>query len=175
MTTDYSENTLIEQPAIALFDQLGYETSNCFNEQFGGSVPTLGRETTAEVILRPRLRPAMERLNPGAVSGVIDKSIDELARDRGAMSPAQANRDVYRLLKDGVKVTYQDEDGSEAVETVRVIDWDHPENNDFFLASQFWVSGDLYKRRCDLVGFVNGLPLLFVELKKSHGKVEHAY
>ena len=91
------------------------------------------------------------------------------------MSLAQANRDVYRLLKEGVKVTFQDDDGGEAVETVRVIDWDHPENNDFFLASQFWVSGDLYKRRCDLVGFVNGLPLLFVELKKSHGKVEHAY
>jgi len=173
--TDYSENALVEQPAVALFTRLGYETANCFHEQVGGSAPTHGRETTADVILRPRLRAALEKLNPGVGRAVLDGAIEDLSRDRGAKSLAQSNRDVYRLLKDGVKVTYQDDDGGEAVETVRVIDWDHPENNEFFLASQFWVSGDLYKRRCDLVGFVNGLPLLFVELKKSHGKVEHAY
>ena len=173
--TDYSEIALVEQPAIALFAHLDYETVNCFHEQVGGSAPTHGRETTADVILTPRLRAALERLNPGVECAVIDGAIEELSRDRGAMTLAQANRDVYRLLKEGVKVRYQDYDGSEAIETVRVIDWEHPENNEFFLASQFWVSGDLYKRRCDLVGFVNGLPLLFVELKKSHGKVEHAY
>ena len=77
---DYSEDSLVEQPAIALFARLGYETANCFNEQFGGSTPTLERETTADVILRPRLRDALERLNPGAVRGVIDKSIDERSR-----------------------------------------------------------------------------------------------
>ena len=172
LPTDYSENTLVEQPAIALFASLEYQTANCFNEQVGGSATTLGRETTADVILMPRLRAALQKLNPGMGRTVIDGAIEELTRDRGAMSPAQANRDVYRLLKDGVKVTYQDDDGGESVETVRVIDWDYPENNDWFLASQFWVSGDLYRRRCDLVGFVNGLPLLFVELKKKHAPPE---
>ncbi len=63
----------------------------------------------------------------------------------------------------------------EELETVRVIDWEKPENNDFFLASQFWISGDMYKRRTDLVGFVNGIPLLFVELKASHRNVKNAY
>jgi type I restriction enzyme R subunit len=175
MSSDYSENALVELPAIALFTRMGYETTNCFNEQMGGSASTLGRETTVDVILTPRLRAALEKLNPDVGQEVIDGAIEELARDRGAMSLAHANRDVYKLLKDGVKVTYQDDEGGEAVETVRVIDWDDPDNNDWFLASQFWVSGDLYKRRCDLVGFVNGLPLLLVELKKSHGKIEHAY
>jgi type I restriction enzyme R subunit len=175
MNGDYSESELVEQPAIALFARLGFQTANCFHEQVGGSVSTLGRETTAEVILTHRLRAALEKLNPGIGREVIEGAIQELARDRGAMSLAHANQDVYTLLKNGVKVTYQDDEGGEAVETVRVIDWDHPENNDWFLASQFWVSGDLYKRRCDLVGFVNGLPLLLVELKKSHGKIEHAY
>ncbi|MCD4768185.1 MAG: type I restriction endonuclease subunit R, partial [Methanosarcinales archaeon] len=61
------------------------------------------------------------------------------------------------------------------VETVQVIDWNEPLNNNFFLASQFWVSGDMYKRRADLVGFVNGLPLVFIELKASHRRLEHAY
>ena len=131
MSGDYSENTLVEQPAIALFAQLGYETANCFQEQVGGSASTLGRETTADVILIFRLRVALEKLNPGVERAVIDGAIEELGRDRGAMTLAQANRDVYRLLKEGVKVTYQDDDGGEADETVRVIDWDHPENNDF--------------------------------------------
>jgi type I restriction enzyme, R subunit len=87
---------------------------------------------------------------------------------------AQANREVYKLLKDGVKVAFENDDGEDTDETVRIIDWNNPENNDFFLASQFWVAGSIYKRRTDLVGFVNGLPLIFIELKKCHGKIEHA-
>ena len=65
--------------------------------------------------------------------------------------------------------------GDEETVTVRVIDWDNPDRNDFFLASQFWVSGEIYKRRADLVGFVNGLPLVFIELKASHRRLEHAF
>jgi type I restriction enzyme R subunit len=93
------------------------------------------------------------------------------------MSPAHANREVYQLLKSGVKVTVKgsDDGEQETVETVRVIDWKEPARNDFFLASQFWVAGEMYTRRADLVGFVNGLPLLFVELKASHRALHNAY
>ena len=93
------------------------------------------------------------------------------------LSPARANQEVYKLLKDGVKVTYKrdDDDEEEAVETVKLIDWNEPDNNDFFLASQFWISGDYGKKRADLVGFVNGIPLVFIELKASHKKLELAY
>lgn len=175
MNTDYSENALVELPAIALFEELGYAAANCFYEKVGGATPTLGRDTTGEVILWPRLQAALEKLNPDVAKSAIDLAIEELAKDRSAMGLAHANRDVYRLLKDGVKVSFQNEEGEVVDETIRVIDWNEPENNDFFLASQFWVSGDIYKRRADLVGFVNGLPLLFVELKKSHGRLEHAY
>lgn len=174
-STDYSENALVELPAIALFEELGYPSANCFYEKVGGSNSTLGRETTSDVILWPRLKAALHKLNPGIASDAVQLAMDELARDRSAMSLAQANREVYKLLKDGVKVSLQNDEGEEVDETVRVIDWNEPGNNDFFLASQFWVSGNIYKRRADLVGFVNGLPLLFIELKKSHGKLEHAY
>lgn len=176
-STDYSEDALVEQPTIALFCQLGYETANCFYEKVGSSGSTLGRETTEQVILFAKLRSALVKLNPDLDSTAIDLSIDELAKDRNAMSPAQANREVYKLLKDGVKVAFQKEDGEETDETVRVIDWANPENNDFFFASQFWISSPngIYKRRADLIAFVNGLPLVFIELKKSHGKIEHAY
>ena len=175
MSTDFSEDTLVEQPAIALFDELDYATANCFYEKVGTSGSTLGRETTEEVILIPKLRSALEKLNPKLDGEAINLAIEELARDRSAMSLVQANREVYKLLKDGVKVTFQNDEGEDTDETVRVIDWNDPTNNDFFLASQFWVSGSIYKRRTDLLGFVNGLPLIFIELKKSHGKIEHAY
>ena len=174
-STDYSEDALVEQPAIALFEELDYATANCFHEKVGGPTATLGRETTSDVILWPRLRAALEKLNPGIASDAIDLAMDELARDRGAMGLASANRDIYKLLKDGVKISFQNDQGEETDETVRVIDWNNPAHNDFFLASQFWVSGNIYKRRGDLIGFVNGLPLLFIELKKSHGKLEHAF
>jgi type I restriction enzyme, R subunit len=173
--TDFSENALVEQPAIALFGELGYSTANCFNEQVGSTNATLGRETTADVVLLPRLRAALQKLNPGIAEEAIGLAIEELTKDRSAMSLAHANREVYKLLKEGVRVSFQGVEGNEANETLRVIDWNEPKNNDFFLASQFWISGNIYKRRGDLVGFVNGLPLIFVELKKSHGRLEHAY
>jgi type I restriction enzyme R subunit len=98
------------------------------------------------------------------------------------MSAARANQAVYKLLKDGVPVRYRrsvddsgDEDAEETVENVRVVDWNDPSQNDFLLASQFWVSGDYGRKRADLVGFVNGVPLVFVELKASHKKLELAY
>ena len=69
---DYSENALVEQPAIALFARLGYETANCFHEEVGGTVSMLGRATTADVILTPRLRAALEKLNPSVRRAVID-------------------------------------------------------------------------------------------------------
>ncbi len=172
---DYSENALVEQPAIALFEELGWPSANCFYEKVGTTNSTLGRETTNDVILWPRLRAAIKKLNPGIANDAVQLAMDELAKDRSAMSLAHANREIYKLLKDGVRVSFQNDDGEETDETVRVIDWNDADNNDYFLASQFWVSGNIYKRRADLVGFVNGLPLLFIELKKSHGKLEHAY
>jgi type I restriction enzyme R subunit len=174
MPADYSEDSLIEQPAIALFAQLGWQTANCFHERFGAN-GTLGRETAHDVVLRPRLRWALQVLNPGVAERVIELAVETLAQEWSALSPAQANREVYGLLKDGVPVSYRDDNGEEALQTVRVIDWQQPERNDFFLASQFWVAGDMYRRRADLVGFVNGLPLVLVELKAVHRRLEDAY
>src|SRR5579883_665089 len=171
---NYSENTLVEQPAIALFKQLGYETLNAFYEQPGaGSV--LGRETSQEVILIPRLRAALQKLNPGLGEEAIRQAIEELVRDRSALNPVQANREVYLMLKDGVKVRFRNEANEEIEEKVKVIDWNKPCNNDFLLVSQMWISGDIYQRRPDLIGFVNGLPLVLIELKAAHKRLEHAF
>jgi type I restriction enzyme R subunit len=171
-----SEDAAVEQPTIALFAELGWETLNCYHEPFG-PLSLLGRETMAEVVLPNRLRKAVEKLNPGMSPVAIEIALDEIRKDRSAMSPARANQVVYQLLKNGVKVTYKgnDDDDEEKVETVRLIDWIEPDNNDFFLASQLWISGDYGKKRADLVGFINGIPLVFIELKASHKKLELAY
>ena len=111
--SDYSEDTLVEQPAIALFQELGWATANCFYEfdQPGGS--RLGRENKGQGVLESRLRPVLERLNPGLPAMAYQQAIEEITRDRSIMSPAQANRDVYKLLKDGVKVKAPDSSGVE--------------------------------------------------------------
>jgi type I restriction enzyme R subunit len=172
-TQKFSENTL-ERNAIELLTQLGWETANCYQEKFGHH-GTLGRETPADVILTERLHAALRQLNPGQ-HDAIDLAVEELLRDRATMSPVEANREVYELLKDGAKVKMRSSDGSEEiVDTVRFIDWDKPSKNHLFLASQFRISGDMYNRRADLVGFVNGIPLIFFELKASHKRLENAY
>src|SRR5689334_5937570 len=106
----------------------------------------------------------------------IELALDEVVKDRSALSAARANQAVYRLLKDGVKVRLKPADKEEeSVETVKLIDWTDPANNDFLLASQLWISGDYGRKRADLVAFVNGIPLVFIELKASHKKLELAF
>lgn len=168
-----SESAL-EQETIALFAELGYTTANCYHENWGEN-GTLGRETSAEVVLIPKLRSALEKINPDIPPEAIALAIEELTRDRSTLSSANANREIYKLLKDGVKVKFRNSDDEETIETVKVIDWNQPENNDFFLASQFWISGELGNKRADLVGFINGLPLVFIELKAHLKRLELAY
>lgn len=161
--SEYSEDNLVEQPAISLFAELGWQAASCFYETYGPG-GTLGRETTNEVVLVPKLRAALEKLNSELPQEAIGQAIEELTRNRGTVTAVNANREIYKLLKDGVPVRFQGPDGKEeTTERVRVVDWNKPANNDFFLASQLWISGEIYKRRTDLVGFVNGLPLVFVK------------
>ena len=166
---DYSEDKLVEQPAIGLFSALGWQTVSAQGETFGtgGTGGTLGRETKSEVVLVERLRAALCQFNPALPPEAINNAVDELTRDRSAMSLEAANRAVYGLLKDGITVSIPDlEHGGQKTKRLRVVDWAQPENNDFLLVSQLTVVGNLYTCRPDLVGFVNGLPWVVIELKK---------
>ena len=171
----YTEDALVEQPAIKLLAELGWKTVNAFNEVFGGA-SRLGRETKSEVILTTRLRPVLVRLNPDAPADAIEQAVDELTRDRSRMSMVAANQEIYHLLKNGVRTTVIDPESNEGIpEMVRVIDWENPTNNDFLLCSQFSVTGEMHTRRPDLIGFINGLPLVFIELKATHIHLKAAY
>ncbi|MDP1647210.1 MAG: type I restriction endonuclease subunit R [Rubrivivax sp.] len=130
---------------------------------------------SGQVILSRRLRAALVALNPGLPADAYAQAIEQLAQDRSKQIAVNANRDFYRLLKDGVKVKVPDEHGGHSTETLRVIDWATPAKNEFFLAAQMWVAGDMYRRRCDLLGFVNGLPLVFIELKKPAVPLKSAF
>jgi type I restriction enzyme R subunit len=173
---DYTEETLVEKPAAALLDELGWATVNAFHEDFGEE-GTLGRETRSEVVLRPRLRSALRDLNPDLPDEALRLTEDELTRDRtGTLSLVQANQEIYDLLRGGVSVTYQEPGEGEVTRTVQVIDWREPrEGNDFLAVRQLWVTGEMHTRRPDLVGFVNGLPLLLAEFKAPQRRARDAY
>jgi type I restriction enzyme R subunit len=170
----YSEDALVEQPAIELLAGLGWQTIGAFDEVFGEG-GTLGRDNMGEVVLLRHLLPALKKLNPKAPAEGIDAAVNELTRDRSVMSLAVANREVYSLLKNGVKVEVRNPEGELMPERIRVIDWDTPTNNHFLLVNQLWVTGDVYKRRPDLVGFINGLPLVVAEFKAVTERVEAAF
>ena len=173
--SDYTEELLVEQPAIELFAKLDWATASASEESLGPT-GTLGRETRSEVVLVPKLRVALERLNPALPSDAINSAIDELTHDRSAMSLAAANRDVWDLLRDGITVFVADQErGGQKTERVRVVDWDNPQANDFLLVSQMTITGELYTCRPDLIGFVNGLPFVVIELKKPGVSARQAF
>ena len=106
-THAYTEDQLVEQPAIGRFADLGWKTVSAMEENLGAN-GTLGRETKADVVLPSRLRAALVRLNPGLSAEAINSAIDAIARDRSAMLLEAANREVYQLLKDGITASVPD-------------------------------------------------------------------
>lgn len=174
----FSEDALVEKPAVALLESLGYEVADGFNELLGEEhlgAGGLGRDDQSQVILHHRLRPKLVELNPEIPPSALEQAIDEVTLDRSSMEPTRANRAVWELLRDGAKVTFTNDAGERVTETVRYVDWWDSDHNDHLAVTQFWVVGPLHKRRCDIVCFVNGIPLVLFELKASHKNVEQAY
>lgn len=170
----YTEGASVEIPAIELFTKLQWGHINAYREKLGTG-GTLGRASEKEVFLLPRLRAALQRLNPDAPVEAVDQALGSITKDRSALYHARANREIHALLRDRVPVTSRKADGSRHTERLTVIDWDNPDNNEFLLVSQLWIKSDLYRRRTDLLGFVNGVPLVFIELKAAHRYLRHAY
>lgn len=177
MSSGYTEDELVEQPAIEEFQKLGWDFINAYHEELATpeSSGTLGRQTRGEVVLSSILSDKLTTFNPDIPSEQIEVAIKELSRDRSSMQPIRANKEIYQLMRDGVDVEFRDKDGAMRQETIRVIDWKHPENNSYLLVSQLWVSGDYGNKRPDLVAFVNGLPVLLFELKKPARPVREAF
>lgn len=172
--TGFSEDGLVEKPAIELFERLGWSHHCLFEEAFDANGSKF-RDTRRDPYLTKPLRAALARLNPGLPQDALDLAFDTLTQDRAAMVPIAANREVLELVRDGIDVEYRDADGTMAKERIRVVDWRDLTANEFTLISQVWIAGELHTRRTDLIGFVNGVPLLFIELKAGHKRVDDAY
>ena len=165
MLNPNSEDQPVELPITQTLETLGWQHHNGLDE-FEDGQSHLGRENKSEVVLKDRLRLAMETLNPKIPPLAIDTAIEELTQHHTNPNIMEANRQIHQMLKDGIKVTVRDpETNTETIQTVNVVNWSQPEQNDLLLVSQFWVSGDLYSRCPNGVGFVNGLPLLLFEFK----------
>lgn len=168
----FDETTSVENPSIQMFTNMGWTSKDLMNETFG-QAGSLKREDSGEVVILSKLRPALRKLNPNASIEDIEDAILELTRDRTILSSIKANKDIYTLLKDGFIPQQGDRD--ESPDRINYIDWNNPGQNDFFLASQMWISGELHSRRPDLIGFVNGIPLVLVELKNPGINVKDAF
>ena len=169
-----TEDELVEQPALRLLSQLGWEVASTFDEVLG-TAGTLGRDSQSEPVLGHRLRDALRTLNPGFPETALEAAAARLVEDRSVMDRVRANREVYDLLRVGARVETTGSDGERRTVTVRFVDWNKADANDWLAVSQFWIAGDMYKRRADVVLFVNGIPLVFIELKVSHKNVRSAY
>jgi type I restriction enzyme R subunit len=172
----YDEDTLVQATtAEYLRDQLQWESVYAYNTETFGKEGTLGRKDDTEVILTRYLGEALVKLNPGLPQEAYQAAIREITQATVSQLPLQANREKYNLVRDGVLVPYRDESGTLKRGRLRVFDFENPEENHFLCVRELWIKGSLYRRRADIVGFVNGLPLLFMELKNIHRDLRRAY
>jgi type I restriction enzyme R subunit len=172
----YTEDTLVQQTTAEYLEQeLGWESVYAYNNEDFGPDSLLGRESDREVVLTRTLRAMIEGLNPGLPATAYDDAVRQIVTVSASQTMAANNREKYELIKDGVQVTFRNVKGERMRQRLRVFDFDVPENNHFLCVRELWVRGDLYRRRADIVGFVNGLPLLFMELKNVSKDIRAAY
>ena len=166
----------IERGLLALLHaEYGYELLNCFTADPDDLADGSGRGDKRDVILAARLQTAARRLNPTVPDAALDEALEQVTRSRRAMALAAANRELDALIRDGIPVTFSNAQGRTEHARVRVIDFNSAQANDFLAVSQLWVRGDVHYRRPDVLLYVNGLPLVFVELKNSSKKLRNGY
>ena len=176
MSYDYSENILVQESAGNLLrDELGWDVQFAYNTEVLGRDGTFGRESYKEILLLRYFCEALKKLNPWINESQITEAQKVLESRLSTSSLLQVNEEKYFLIRDGIPVTVKKPNGQTETKKAAVIDFQNPDNNYFLAIKELKIYGDLYRRRTDIVGFVNGIPLLFVELKKNTVDVQNAY
>lgn len=176
MSYEYSENILVQESSGNVLEyKLGWEVVFAYESEKLGVNGTLGRTTYREIVLKRYLREALLRNNEWLTEEQCTDAIKTLCAYSNSETLMQINENKYKLLRDGIPVQCRKPDGSFETRTAKVFDFDEPENNHFLAVKEMKIHGELYRRRTDIVGFVNGIPLLFVELKKQNVDVQNAY
>lgn len=175
MPSRYSESEGVQKPAGELLHKMGWDLVYAYDDERLGRDGTLGRTDYREVVLRRDLIQALVELNEWLDDEGCEAAADTLVSALSTDSPLQVNEKKYAMLRDGIPVERRRSDGTKYTEYAQVFDFEHPELNRFVAVEEMWVQGLLYKRRPDLMGFVNGIPLLFAEFKRHDRDVRRAY
>ena len=175
-----SEDQLVQATLAKYLEQeLGWESVYAWNEETFGPDGTLGRTDARDAVLIRDLRAALKRLNPDLPVSAIEDAVRALTVYDVSRSTVQHNRDFYNMLRSGVRVQYKDAKGHQQFPRARVIDFDNaPGSNRFLAVRELKLTGirtPNYNRRADLVCFVNGLPLVFIELKAVHKNIREGF
>ena len=133
-----------------------------------------GRQNKKQCILPQILHENLKRLNPNIPKDKLAEIFKDLCRDFSATDMTATNYKYYNQIRNGIKISLR-RDGKEDFDFVKLVDFEHPQNNNFTAVSQMWIQGRIYWRRPDVLIFINGLPMVFIELKNSIVKVEEAY
>ena len=176
MSYDYSENILVQESAgNLLHNELGWDVQFAYNTETLGKEGTFGRISYNEILLFRYFKEALKEFNPWINDSQISEAQKILEQRLSTSSLLQINEEKYFLIRDGIPVTVKKPNGQTETKKATVIDFQNPEKNYFLAIKELKIHGDLYRRRTDIVGFVNGIPLLFVELKKNTVDVQNAY
>ncbi len=180
MVTDINSEDRLVQKTFAdhLHGVLDWESVYAWNEETFGPTGMLGRIDTREVVLKHYLRLAIEKLNPALPPEAVLQAIDKLTSTDHTRSLLQHNQTFYRWIRDGVPVEFRDNHGELRSFKARVLDFRNPFDNRFLVVRELKITGlrtPNYNRRADLVCFVNGLPLVFVELKAVYKNIRVAF
>lgn len=175
-----SEDRLVQATfADHLRDNLGWESVYAYNNETFGDDSMLGRAGTTEAVLKRDLRAALVRLNPELPPVAIDDALRALTVHDFSRSMVQHNQDFARLIRNGIPVSFRDATGHRHDARARMIDFDNrPGSNRFLAVRELKLTGlrtPNYNRRADLVCFVNGLPLVFIELKAVYKNIRAGF
>lgn len=180
MSYEYSEDGLVEAASQEVLEDLGWQVETAWHKESYSikedrSDGLLGRKNKSEVILQRYLLSALKKLNPNLPKSAYQNAIDQLAQLESDKPLGAINKDKHDLLTKGVSVSYQDDKGILQKKRLKIFDFSEPTNNHFLAVRQLEVVGKLYNRRPDIVGFVNGIPLVFFELKAHHTDLRNGY
>ena len=176
MSKDYSEDQLIQKSAADLLEnELGWTNVMAWDQEVLGNEGTLGRKSYHEVLLVRHFCKALKNLNPWMTEQQLAEAVERMTERMSSQTLMQINEEKYQYIKDGIPVTRTKPNGETEEVKAKVIDFASPQKNEFLCVRELWVYGALYRRRADIVGFVNGIPLLFMELKNYNVEVVDAF
>ncbi len=175
MSYDYSENILVQESVGHLLEELGWRVELAYHTEVLGDNGSFGRKSYKDILLVRYFKEALKRLNPWITPELAEDARKTFEQHLSTASLMQINEEKYFMIRDGIPVKVKNPNGKIEEKKAAIIDFTNPDNNEFLAIKELKIHGDLYRRRTDIVGFVNGIPLLFVELKKNTVDVQDAY